>query len=398
MSAGGVIGGIFSGLIAPQIFSSVVEYPMLVIASFAALPQLRGLSGRVLARQLLVVAALVLVALLPGILGWRPSPALYAGGMLAGLFFITLRDRPALQCGALAGLLMLGAVYQTQLQHSQNFRSFFGVNRVAESADGRFRILMHGTTLHGAERIRNDDGTPYVGAPQPATYYAYDGLMGEAIVAVRGARGSLAKIAAVGLGTGSLACHSRPGEQWTFYEIDPVVVALARDPAKFDFLARCAPRAPVVIGDARQTLSDEADGSFDLIVLDAFSSDAVPVHLLTREAVAGYLVKLAPRGVILFHISNRYMDLAPVLAASAASNGLTALRGFSATTTSGLRDMVSGSEVVAMARSMAEIADLATGGRWHSIKPDPSVREWTDDYSNVLAAIVRRLWPAKAGT
>jgi hypothetical protein len=397
MSTGGVIGGIFSGLIAPQIFSSVVEYPILLIASLAALPALRGLPPRVLARQLLVAAAVVLLVLLPGLLGWRPSAAVYAGAIWAGLFFITFRDRPALLCAALAGILMIGAVYPTQLQRAQNFRSFFGVNRVAESVDGRFRVLLHGTTLHGAERIRNDDGTPYVGAPSPATYYSRDGLMSEVVASVRNARGTLAKVAVVGLGTGSLACHSRPGEQWVFYEIDPVVVTIARDPSKFDFLARCTPQAPIIVGDARQTLSDDTDSSYDLIILDAFSSDAVPVHLLTQEAVTGYLAKLAPGGVILFHISNRYMDLAPVLAASGASNGLTAIHGFTPSTENGLKDLISGSEMVAMARSQDDLADLATGGRWKPIRPDPSFREWTDDYSNVVAAIVRRLWPAKAG-
>jgi spermidine synthase len=321
----------------------------------------------------------------------------YGGALWAiGLFLITLRERPALQLGLLAGLLTLGGAYQTQLQGAASYRSFFGVNRVAESADGRFRVLMHGTTVHGAERIRNDDGTAYIGPPQPATYYSYDGLMGEAVVGVRARRGGLAAVAAVGLGTGSLACHARAGERWTFYEIDPTVAAIARNPAQFDFLSRCTPDAPIVMGDARQTLANAADGAFDLIVLDAFSSDAVPVHLLTREAVAGYVAKLAKGGVIVFHISNRYMDLAPVLAASAASNGLVALRGFTASTDAGLHDMVSGSEVVAMARSNADFGGLAASARWRALSPDPSFREWTDDYSNVVAAIVRRLWPATA--
>jgi hypothetical protein len=242
---------------------------------------------------------------------------------------------------------------------------------------------VHGTTLHGAERIRNDDGTPYAGNPQPATYYTPDAPMVEAVNAVREVQRHLDKVAVVGLGTGSLACTARAGERWTFYEIDPVVAALARDPAKFRFLSRCTPDATVVLGDARLTLADEAAGNINLMVLDAFSSDAVPVQL-------------APGGVIVFHISNRYMDIAPVVAASAASNGLVAFHRASKNTAARLKDFVVGSEVIVLARNTGDLGTLATSGRWRPISPDPSFREWTDDYSNVVAAIARRLWPAKA--
>ena len=130
----------------------------------------------------------------------------------------------------------------------------------------------------------------------------------------------------VGLGTGTLACHRKGDEQWTFFEIDPEVIRIARDPRRFEFLSRCAPEAPIVAGDARLTL-DASPEHYDLIVLDAFSSDTIPVHLLTREAFAGYLSKLTPHGVILAHISNRHLDLAPVLANVAQSHGLVAFFG-----------------------------------------------------------------------
>ncbi len=392
MSAGGVAGGIFAGLLAPQMFSSVVEYPVLAIASLFALPQLRTMGPLTLVRQAMVASAIVLVLLVPAFLGWRPELVVYVGILfVAGLFFITLRERPALFAGVMAGLLVMGSMYQGRFQNTESYRSFFGVNRIAESADGRFRVLMHGTTIHGAERIRNDDGTPYVGIPQPATYYAPQGTFGDGIASVRAEQGSLANVAIVGLGSGSLACWAAPGEKWSFYEIDPTVIAIATDPKKFDFLSACAPDARMVVGDARLTLGDAPDGSFNLIVLDAFSSDSVPTHLLTREAYAGYLRKLAPGGVILSHISNRSMDLAPVVAASAEGNGLVSYHRFSPNTEEGARDMIFGSEMVAIARTTADLGQIATSGRWRPLAADPSFREWTDDYSNLLESILRGL-------
>ena len=150
---------------------------------------------------------------------------------------------------------------------------------------------MHGNTIHGAERVREADGTPVQGKPEPLTYYYFGGPISEVTEAARAAVGRLNNVAVVGLGAGSLACHARDGETWTFFEIDPEVVRLARDPDMFRFMSSCAPAAPVVLGDARLTLAASAQ-QFDLIVLDAFSSDAIPTHLLTREALRGYLARL----------------------------------------------------------------------------------------------------------
>jgi hypothetical protein len=392
MATGGVLGGIFSGLVAPQVFSTVLEYPVLVVASLAALPGLRAMALGALSRHLGIVAALVAVALVLALAGWRPDFNTYVLSLcIAGLIVIVLRDRPAIQLGSVIGLIVLGGAYQPQLDDTKNFRSFFGVNKVAETTDGRFRLLIHGTTLHGAERIRNDDGTPYEGRPELTTYYAPGSPLDQVVSAARSARGGLAHVATVGLGTGSMACFAEPPEDWRFYEIDSEVVRIARDPTLFRFLSACTPDAPIIVGDARLTLSDEPDGLFDLIVVDAFSSDAVPVHLLTREAIAGYFAKLAPGGVLAFHISNQYMDLAPVVAASAAANGLVGMIGRSA---SMARDPVTfrtGSIVAVMVRQWSDLAGLAATPGWTPMAPDPTVRVWTDDYSNILSAMVRRL-------
>ena len=213
------------------------------------------------------------------------------------------------------------AVWQPGLNVIETTRSFFGVHRVVETSTGTHRILHHGTTIHGAERVREADGSPVTGRPEPLAYYYFGGPISQGVAGARAAQDGLKAVAVVGLGAGGLACHRHAGESWTFFEIDPEVVRLARDPARFRFLSECAPNAEIVLGDARLTLTASAQ-QFDLIVLDAFSSDAIPVHLLTREALRGYLARLSPQGIILMHISNRHMELAKVVAAVGAAEGL----------------------------------------------------------------------------
>ena len=278
-------------------------------------------------------------------------------------------------------------LWQPGLARIETVRSFFGVHQVVETADGTHRVLFHGTTIHGAERVRNVDGTPVTGRPEPLTYYYFGGPIAEAIAAARTARGSLGSVAVVGLGTGSLACHRREGENWTFFEIDPQVARIARDPKSFRFLAACDPTAPIVLGDARLTLA-ASPARYDLIVLDAFSSDAVPVHLLTREAVAGYLSRLNPRGMIVLHISNRHMDLSRVVGAVAAAEGLVAVLKQSNDANDFAKDFRANAIVAVLARQEADLGDLPRQG-WLKIDAG-TVKPWTDDYSDLLGAIWRR--------
>jgi len=264
-------------------------------------------------------------------------------------------------------------------------RSFFGVSQVIETTDGQFRLLYHGTTLHGAERIA--DTTADV-MPEPLTYYYRGGPISEVIDAVRGLQGSLRHVAVVGLGTGALACYRQRGEAWTFYEIDPAVVEIGRDPQFFTFISACAPNLPVVVGDARLTLAASTE-KYDLIVLDAFSSDAIPTHLLTREAVKGYLDHLSDGGVIVMHISNRYMELADTVAAVGAAEGLGAFIKIDDRAQASSSDYKMNAEVVALARRPEHIGDLRVRPGWHQIV-EAHVQPWTDDYSNIFGAIVSK--------
>ena len=212
----------------------------------------------------------------------------------------------------MTALLMYLAVVllPSQVHRGQAKRSYFGVYRVIQSEDGEFNVLQHGTTLHGAQRIRDTPGHPW-SSTTPATYYHPDEPDGvrDAIVGRDWSAGSQeGRYGIIGLGAGSLACHSAAGKRWRFFEIDPVVVGIAKGP-NFTFLANCQPKADIVLGDARLTLAREPDESFDLLIVDAFSSDAIPMHLLTAEAIALYASKLKPLGIGVLHISNRYLDL-----------------------------------------------------------------------------------------
>lgn len=346
MSLGGALGGLFTGLVAPHLFSTVAEYPLLLVLAVVVRPGVWPLhrdasaKGGPLAKKWgLAIAAVALVA----------APVLLSGDA-----------------------------------KRESHRGFFGINRVVETADGRFRLLTHGTTIHGAQALTSSDAPP-----EPLTYYHRASPFADVFGALRRDR-SLEQVGVVGLGTGSLACYKRSGETWRFFEIDPIVVRLARDRARFRFLADCAPGAEIVVGDARLTLGAEPPRHFDLLVLDAFSSDAIPVHLLTTEAVRSYFGRLKSDGVLLFHVSNRNMDLVPVLSAVARDLGLAGLtrQGGHA---GNLKDTYkSPATVVALARTDGVLGGLGKMAGWKQL-PGTRARAWTDDYSNVLGAVLGTL-------
>jgi hypothetical protein len=300
---------------------------------------------------------------------------------------VLIRRQPAWFLGLAVLAFVMGSL-QPLFSPIEQVRSFFGVHRVVEDRTGRIRLLMHGTTLHGAERIRNADGTPVTGRPEPATYYYFGGPISDAIAASRAAQGRLARVAVVGLGTGSLACHRQDGEAWTFFELDPHVVRIARDPNLFRFLSACGPDVRIVTGDARLTLTRSPE-RYDLIVLDAFSSDAIPVHLLTREAFAGYLSRLTERGVIVSHISNRHMALWRPAAAVGSAAGLVAYGKGQLPPDTSDGEWREPAEVVVFARDVRDLGDLPAQQGWHRLDPDSRVA-WTDDYADLLGAILDR--------
>ena len=392
-SLGGVLGGTFAALLAPHIFSRVYEYPVLIAAAVLVLPGMFAGGLRLFliqASPVLAVAALLAAAqsmLDIKLAAAAELPFQVALVALAALMLLQ-RHRPARFFALVVLAFVATALWQPGFKRVVAVRSFFGAHQVVETTDGAYRLLYHGTTLHGAERL-GLDGQGSHAPPEPLTYYYFGGPMSEAIAAVRAGRGGLARVAAVGLGTGSLACHKRPGEDWTFFEIDADVVRIARDPRLFSFVSACAPDVTVILGDARLTLASSAQ-RYELVILDAFSSDAIPVHLLTREALAGYLKRLAPGGALLLHISNRHMELGPVVAAVAASEGLVTYLKEDRRPASLPTDFKLNAIVAALARTPADLGDLVLRPGWRQIEPEPGVPAWTDDYSDILGAILRK--------
>jgi hypothetical protein len=270
-------------------------------------------------------------------------------------------------------------------------RSFFGVAKVTESADRQYRLLQHGTTLHGGQHVRDADGQPVTSPPELLMYYWSGSGIGQAFDAERARAEGPIRYAVIGLGTGSLACRAEPDDSVTYYEIDPAIIRIARDPNLFSFVSECRPEVPIILGDARQTLADAPDGAYDLIVVDAFTSDAIPIHLLTREAMAIYLKKLSPHGMVVVHVSNRHLELASVVAGIAEANGAITRVSDSTDVDGGSHPYKYASTVAAVARSDEDFGQLAQSPDWELKEPDPEQWVWTDDYSNIIGAVLRRL-------
>jgi hypothetical protein len=267
-------------------------------------------------------------------------------------------------------------------------RSYFGVYRVIQSEDAQFNVLQHGTTLHGAQRIRDASGRT-VASTTPATYYHPQSPMAAAIrfVGTMNARmGKEGRFGIIGLGAGALACHSASGEQWRFFEIDPLVVSIAKSP-NFTYLANCQPKADIVLGDARLTLAKEKGESFDLLIVDAFSSDAIPMHLLTREAIGMYADKLKPGGLGVLHISNRYLDLEAVLEPTL--NSMPDLKALVVEDPSDDGYAVTSSTVVVFGKGQEAIDAFRAVPGARNMK-ESLLKPWTDDASDILGPFLAR--------
>lgn len=302
--------------------------------------------------------------------------------VMIALALLTIGNRRGFAVALLGALVVFGGYKSIVLSASQaRTCSYFGVYTVR--GDATLRQLAHGTTVHGTELL----GTPER-ERTPTAYYVRESGVGRAMAAVPALYGPAARIGVVGLGAGTLACYAVRGQDWRFYEIDPAVERIAR--TRFRFLGDCLPAAQIVLGDARLRLAATPPVSLNLLALDAFSSDAIPMHLVTREAFATYARVLSPRGVLLVHISNRYLDLAPVVAAAAKGGGWQAARltyrpGSLAT------PRTTGSDWIALSRAPDVLTTLRAGDRgWKPLPYDPRFTPWTDDYSTILPLLKAR--------
>jgi hypothetical protein len=387
MSAGGALGGLFTALIAPLVFDWTWEHPLLIIAAAMLVP-LGGWS-RLLQRSFpssdafrLAILALLVIVLVAAFRfrgemisdPWTLATLFFAVlTVAAGTLLAARRWSYVLACVAV--LALLGGISQLSASLSGNrSRSYFGIYTVKDTAGG-FRLLVHGTTNHGAQR--QDPKREF----EPTTYYSQTSGAGLAMLSAERLFGPDARIGVVGLGVGTLACYRRPGQTWTYFEIDPEVLAFSKN-GSFTYLQHCTPDAQVVLGDARLKLQSVPKDSFDILVVDAFSSDAIPLHLMTDEAQKIYLDALAPNGLLMMHITNRFVKLEPVLAALARENGLTAMKRVDDHRAGAWP--VASSWWVALSRDPATIAGLeGMPGKWRPLET-PAPEPWTDDYASIL--------------
>lgn len=425
ISAGGALGGLFNALLAPILFhkTGLTEYPLaLVLACFlrpwrsdsSQRPSLErelaagrgvrfwpgGASQRAIVLDVflpgavgaLVVAAVLLLARCDHNGGIIRTAVAYGVPCVVVYTFVDRVPRFALGVGA----LFLASAVTPGTQRLFLERNFFGVVQVADvtTPEGRrFRTLMHGNTVHGQMSLDQVDAE---GRREPLAYYHRTGPIGVLCQTWFKGRPDGQHVGAVGLGAGAVAYYARPGDRWTFYEIDPAVVRVAEDPAYFSYLAECRAGPPaIILGDAYLRLRETPERSFDLLILDAFSSDAIPVHLLTREALALYRSRLRPGGIMAFHVSNRYLNLRPILAKLAEDAGLVA-RGWH----DSLGNPQAGkfeSEWMIMAEREADFGEVAwptfmkghPDPRWPLLRPRDDTPRWTNDFSNLLSALGR---------
>jgi hypothetical protein len=383
VSVGGVLGGVFNALVAPLVFSWLVEYPLVLVLACLLMPAGGAPpSGPTRVLDWVLPATLGLVA--AGTLFLTAPKDVTIPFAVLVLLGLALATRPLRLGLGLAVLLLVGFGY-TQRQVSRVFRerNFYGVLWVWD--DGNKYFLMHGSTIHGAQR-RSED--PRV-RDLPLLYYHPSGPAGQVFEAFFRTRPKR-RVGVVGLGAGTLASYGEAGQEFTFYELDPGVIRLASASPYFTYLRDSAARIRIVPGDARLSLAREPDAAHDLLVIDAFSGDSIPSHLLTKEAVRLYLEKLTGDGLILMHITNRYLDLGPVVSNLAAANGLLNLAQYDE---AGVREQAVGklpSYWVALARRAQDFGPLAGNSRWRELPLPRDTPVWTDDYSNLFGAVKRR--------
>lgn len=391
MSVGGMLGGLFCAIVAPLVFDWAYEYPLLVLGAALLVPQIPlvpWLKGQELLMRLALPLMAVLLAAAVYMMRSRGFDAklIMAGSIVISLLALACLGRRFPFAICLLALMVSyddRGVLQTSFTGGRT-RSYFGIYEVYDRADGSARVLTHGTTLHGIQNL--DPPLELV----PTTYYARRSGVGIALTNADSLFGAHPRVGVVGLGSGTLSCYAHPNYDWTIFEIDPAMVNVARN--QFTFLRRCAPQARIVLGDARLSLAQQPANSIDILAVDAFSSDAVPMHLLTHEALQVYGRAVQPNGIVLFHISNRYLDLRPVIAELAHSSGWAAAMLEYMPTEEEQAQNATISVWIAMSRNPEMLNRLAQlsgqdATAWRTVDPRPGFAGWTDDHASILPII-----------
>ena len=383
MSFAGMLGGMFNTFVAPFIFNGIYEYPIMIVAALLLRPLFAWNMKQLIIPTVLLSIGFILYASIHDLLQYFDEIALSLIAISVLVYFLR---KQTLSYALTVGVLMFLALSLHGLSSNTLFqkRSFFGVMAVRESVltdeqnkPESYHELFHGTTKHGAQRL------PEHLAKIPLTYYSQPGPMGQ-LFKTFDKQDVAWKIGVVGLGAGALACYAKPTQDWTLYEIDPLVINIASNPDYFTYLSRCLPKSTMRVGDARLALEKEPDQHFDLLIMDAFSSDAVPTHLLTKEALELYFRKLKPNGILAFHITNRHLALKKVLSVHAEQQHFAALiQEFKAPDN---MPLVVDTDWVVMAKQPETLQPLTLAllGDWQTMPLYFGLSPWTDDFTNIV--------------
>lgn len=373
IATGGALGGLLNGFVAPLVFDRVLEYPLTLVLVSLLFLGVGANRGSLRSLVLLLGGALVLLLVAAPLVD-RSQAQIGTAVYLILLVLAAAVGWGLTRAPVLLALCLLAPFAATSWDTGNTLertRSFFGAYYVTET-DGKHE-LVHGNTIHGAQFVDDERRRA------PTTYYGSPGSVGD-VFEEFGDR--LDRVGVIGLGTGTIAAHGRSGQEMTFFEIDPDIVRTARDPRLFTFLADSRATVDVVVGDGRLEVDALPADTFDLLVLDAFSSDSIPVHLLTREAFAMYADRITDDGILAVHISSRFFDLAPVVAAAAADLGWEATEGRGSGSTTGTTP----SRWILLSADPAVHGGLTSLPRWEPLDLTRRVH-WTDDYSSVLSVL-----------
>ena len=398
MSIGGMLGGLFCAIVAPLVFDWAYEHPLLILAAAVLVPQIVLVPWPEPLKKLFAVAFPLAAFIISYVVAHHltgPDDELVVtiGTISVSLLALACLGRPLAFAAGLAALMLSYGGWGTLATSAEGTRtrSYFGIYEVrTREAGGEpyARTLTHGTTLHGVQNLVPGAET------EPTSYYARRSGVGLALTNASTLYGPNAHVGVIGLGSGTLACYARPGQRWSFFEIDREMVEVAR--RHFTFLSRCAPQARIVLGDARLTIARQPPGQIHLLAVDAFSSDAVPMHLLTREALQVYGNALHRDGIVLFHVSNRYLNLEPVIADLAQSGGwASAMLEYQPNEDEELLNATI-SVWIALSRNPRAIDRLVElsgeeGMNWLVLEPTPGFTGWSDDHASILP-LIRYPW------
>ena len=394
IALGGVAGGMFAAILAPAIFATVIEYPLLVAAIMFFRTSTRTndrlTKGDLLELALfaLFVAFCIFVVLyraridvtrfqLENLSSGNNLAIVVAQSAFVALLCLFHRRIAQFAIGFAVLIMSYAVVLPRQFEDGDRVsvtRNFFGVKKVLYEADINMRKLLHGDTMHGRESLDTEL------AGQPLSYYHRTGPVGEVMQML--SHRPVQKVAVVGLGAGSMAAYGGPDRHISFFDVDPQVVDIAR--RYFTFLPRCGAACDVAVGDGRLLLQSRQNSEFDLIVIDAFNSDSIPAHLVSREAVRMYVSKLKPDGLLMFHVSNRYLDVEKLAASVLSAEGLPAwARHDEDEEVPGK----SGSHYVIAVRNVQDLGGMPNSESWLRADQPVGVRPWTDEFSNMLNII-----------